>query len=263
MPSSPHLRCKIVIAILPTSNSSYQYIDVTVNVSAQSTAVHLLKCNQHGLCSAAFACVLLALLFLLLLSQPRAFRLVIPVQVAAAPGMQAGLHSNRPSGLQQIASLLSGHQTAAAAVVAASMGDVRLATLISQVICSQYCAHHSALRSSRAELLLLHFGLHIKALAVELRFTILCEYTSLHQTLEVFSKPFGCTSSALAAQVCSDLCLHNGLATMPHCIHQQDVIHVHMPLQYLMALHRILLPLLFALKKALLFALKKVKKRKT
>ena len=103
-----------------------------------------LKCNQHGLCKAALAFVSLQLLILLLLSQPHALRFVISVQVAAAPGMQAGLHSNHPSGLQQIASLLSGHQTAAAAVVAASMGDVRLATLISQVIHSQCCADHSA-----------------------------------------------------------------------------------------------------------------------
>ncbi len=43
------------------------------------------------------------------------------------------MHQNRPTGLGQVAQLLSGHQTAAATIMAASMGDVRLATLISQV----------------------------------------------------------------------------------------------------------------------------------
>lgn len=55
------------------------------------------------------------------------------LQEAAAPGMQRAMHHDCPSGLERVAQLLSGHQTAAAAVVAASLGDVRLATLVAQV----------------------------------------------------------------------------------------------------------------------------------
>lgn len=40
---------------------------------------------------------------------------------------------DRSPGSRCIAQLLSGHQTAAAAVLAASMGDVRLASLLAQV----------------------------------------------------------------------------------------------------------------------------------
>ena len=47
--------------------------------------------------------------------------------------MQRAMHHDCPSGLERVAQLLSGHQTAAAAVVAASLGDVRLATLVAQV----------------------------------------------------------------------------------------------------------------------------------
>ena len=47
--------------------------------------------------------------------------------------MQQALQNSQPSGLQRIAQLLSGHQIAAAAVLAASIGDVRLASLIAQV----------------------------------------------------------------------------------------------------------------------------------
>lgn len=47
--------------------------------------------------------------------------------------MQHAMQHGQPSGLQRVAQLLSGHQLAAAAVLAASMGDVRLASLIAQV----------------------------------------------------------------------------------------------------------------------------------
>ena len=55
------------------------------------------------------------------------------VQNAAQAGMQHAMQHGQPSGLQRVAQLLCGHQTAAAAVLAASMGDVRLASLIAQV----------------------------------------------------------------------------------------------------------------------------------
>lgn len=54
------------------------------------------------------------------------------LQDAAKPGMQHATNNN-PSGLQHVAQLLSGHQTVAAAVLAVSMGDVRLASLLAQV----------------------------------------------------------------------------------------------------------------------------------
>ena len=47
--------------------------------------------------------------------------------------MERAKHRSRLSGLQHVAQLLSCHQTAAATILAASMGDVRLATLVSQV----------------------------------------------------------------------------------------------------------------------------------
>jgi hypothetical protein len=47
--------------------------------------------------------------------------------------MERAKHHSSLSGLQHVAQLLSGHQTAAATIMAASMGDVRLATLVSQV----------------------------------------------------------------------------------------------------------------------------------
>ena len=55
------------------------------------------------------------------------------MQQAASDGMERAKHHSRLSGLQHVAQLLSGHQTAAATILAASMGDVRLATLVSQV----------------------------------------------------------------------------------------------------------------------------------
>lgn len=54
------------------------------------------------------------------------------LQDAAKSGMQHATQHN-PSSLQHVAQLLSGHQTTAAAVLAASMGDVRLASLLAQV----------------------------------------------------------------------------------------------------------------------------------
>ncbi|KAL0018702.1 hypothetical protein WJX79_002745 [Trebouxia sp. C0005] len=51
---------------------------------------------------------------------------------AAADGIKRANHHSRLSGIQHVAQLLSGHQTAAATILAASMGDVRLATLVSQ-----------------------------------------------------------------------------------------------------------------------------------
>ena len=46
--------------------------------------------------------------------------------------MQHATQDSSP-GLWRVAQLLSGHQTAAAAVLAVSMGDVRLASLLAQV----------------------------------------------------------------------------------------------------------------------------------
>lgn len=57
----------------------------------------------------------------------------VPAQKAAKAGMQQAMQQNQLSGLQRVAQLLSGHQTAAAAVLAASIGNVRLASLIAQV----------------------------------------------------------------------------------------------------------------------------------
>lgn len=47
--------------------------------------------------------------------------------------MQHAIQHSQPSGLLRVAQLLSGHQTAAAAVFTASLGDVRLASLLAQV----------------------------------------------------------------------------------------------------------------------------------
>lgn len=54
------------------------------------------------------------------------------LQDAAKSGVQHATQNNL-SGLQHVAQLLSGHQTVAAAVLAVSMGDVRLASLLAQV----------------------------------------------------------------------------------------------------------------------------------
>ena len=75
-----------------------------------------------------------------------AFMVYVP-QMAADSGMQDALRCSSQSGLGRVAQLLSGHQTAAAAVLAASMGDVRLATLLAQVcivwVLSPSTLHHA------------------------------------------------------------------------------------------------------------------------
>lgn len=60
------------------------------------------------------------------------------LQDAAKSGVQHATQNNL-SGLQHVAQLLSGHQTVAAAVLAVSMGDVRLASLLAQVSCCLQC----------------------------------------------------------------------------------------------------------------------------
>lgn len=65
------------------------------------------------------------------------------LQDAARSGMQHALQHSQPCGFQRVAQLLSGHQTAAAAVLTASLGDVRLASLLAQVSQSrQPCTMH-------------------------------------------------------------------------------------------------------------------------
>lgn len=81
------------------------------------------------------------------------------MQQAAADGIKRANHHSRLSGIQHVAQLLSGHQTAAATILAASMGDVRLATLVSQV-CNILRASKGVLSTQTAvKLLHLHFGL--------------------------------------------------------------------------------------------------------
>ena len=66
-------------------------------------------------------------------AQVRVLNMAGLLQDAARSGMQHTIQRSQPSGLQHVAQLLSGHQTVAAAVLAASMGDVRLASLLAQV----------------------------------------------------------------------------------------------------------------------------------
>lgn len=84
-------------------------------------------------------------------------RSICCVQQAAADGIKRTKHHSRLSGLQHVAQLLSSHETAAATILAASMGDVRLATLVSQV-CNTLQVSTGVL-STQTAVKLLHLGL--------------------------------------------------------------------------------------------------------